>query len=100
MQKVIEYANKNIEIPWVRVYGFSPEAACEIPPCTALSGGNFLFNLSWRPDQSNRCRTHRNAYHGHLPHLPPPEACIGGLRRMPLLMLTNPGTGRERERRV
>jgi hypothetical protein len=26
VQKVIAYANKNIEIPWVRVYGFSPEA--------------------------------------------------------------------------
>jgi len=25
-KKVIEYANKNIEIPWDRVYGFSPEA--------------------------------------------------------------------------
>lgn len=26
VQKVIGYANKNIEIPWVRVYGFSPGA--------------------------------------------------------------------------
>lgn len=26
VQKVIEYSRKNIEIPWVRVYGFSPDA--------------------------------------------------------------------------
>lgn len=26
VQKVIGYASKNIEIPWVRVYGFSPDA--------------------------------------------------------------------------
>ena len=26
VQKVIGYANKNLEIPWVRVYGFSPDA--------------------------------------------------------------------------
>ena len=26
VRKVIGYANKNVEIPWVRVYGFSPEA--------------------------------------------------------------------------
>lgn len=26
MQKVIAYANKGVEIPWVRVYKFSPEA--------------------------------------------------------------------------
>jgi Cytochrome c7 and related cytochrome c len=26
VQKVIGYANKNIEIPWVRVYSFSPGA--------------------------------------------------------------------------
>ena len=26
VKKVIAYANKNIEIPWERVYGFSPEA--------------------------------------------------------------------------
>ena len=26
VQKIIRYANKDIEIPWVRVYGFSPDA--------------------------------------------------------------------------
>lgn len=26
VKKVIEYANKNLEIPWKRVYSFSPEA--------------------------------------------------------------------------
>lgn len=26
VQKITEYANKNIEIPWVRVYGFPAEA--------------------------------------------------------------------------
>ena len=26
VQKVIAYSNKKIEIPWVRVYGFSPDA--------------------------------------------------------------------------
>jgi hypothetical protein len=26
VQKVIAYANNNLEIPWVRVYGFSSEA--------------------------------------------------------------------------
>ena len=26
VQKVIAYANKNVEIPWIRVYGFSSEA--------------------------------------------------------------------------
>jgi hypothetical protein len=26
VKKVIGYANKNVEIPWERVYGFSPEA--------------------------------------------------------------------------
>ena len=26
VQKAIEYANRNVEIPWVRVYSFSPDA--------------------------------------------------------------------------
>lgn len=60
-------------------------SSCEVLPCTALSGGDCLSNLSWRSHEGDRSGAYSDSYNGHVSQLPSAEACFRGLRRVPLL---------------
>ena len=85
VKKVIDYANRKIEIPWQRVYYFRAVRARQIQACAPLSSRHRLRHLPRRHDESHGRRKRGQSQHGQLPHLPPAEPCFGGLRRMPLL---------------